>query len=344
MSKTADVDSSADASVDTALDIVTIGETMLRLSPPPGVRITQANEFDVHVGGAESNVAAVASQLGCQTGWISKLPASPLGRRITTALRSYDVEVDIIWDHDDDGRVGTYYFEPGGKPRGDRVQYDRAGSSVTTLTTGEISLEMITSASICYVSGITPALSETLQTTVETVLQTAQSAGTQTAFDLNYRSKLWDTAMAKNAYQSLLPYVDILIGAERDVNACLDRNADPESIVRDLASTFNLETVVLTRGNNGAVALCNDTVFEQPVYDAKTIDAVGTGDAFVGGFLTQKLNDGHNGTTCSNIENALATGAATAALKRTIKGDIAAITPAEVAAVRDTDTTEGISR
>ena len=338
----ADADTDADTDAGTTPDIVTIGETMLRLSPPTGVRITQANEFEVHVGGAESNVAVIASQLGCQTRWISKLPASPLGRRITTALRGYDVELDIVWDHDDDARVGTYYFEPGGTPRGDTVHYDRAGSSVTTLTTTELPLETVNSASICYISGITPALSGTLRTTVETVLQTAQSVGTQTAFDLNYRSKLWDTATAKKAYQSLLPYVDILIGAERDVNACLERNADPESIVRDLASTFNLETVVLTRGDNGAVAFHDNTIFEQPVYDAETIDAVGTGDAFVGGFLTQKLNDSHPGPdkTSEDIASALATGAATAALKRTMKGDVAAITPAEVAAVRDTDSTD----
>ncbi|ERG96222.1 bifunctional 2-dehydro-3-deoxygluconokinase/2-dehydro-3-deoxygalactonokinase [Haloquadratum walsbyi] len=341
-----DVDVNANTSTDTetntSVDIVTIGETMLRLSPPAGVRITQADEFAVHVGGAESNVAVIASQLGCETSWISKLPASPLGRRIITTLRGHDVEVDITWDESDNSRVGTYYFEPGGEPRGDSVHYDRAGSSVTTLSAAEISLETVRSASTCYMSGITPALSETVQTTVETVLQTAQSAGTQTAFDLNYRSKLWDTTAAAKAYRSLLPHIDILIGAERDVEACLGLDADPESVVRELASTFDLETVVLTRGESGAVALYDDTIFEQPVYNAETIDAVGTGDAFVGGFLARRLDNDHSNH--NDIDDALATGAAAAAVKRTIKGDTAAITPAEIAAVRDTDSSGSISR
>jgi hypothetical protein len=43
--------------------VVTLGEAMLRLSVPPGVRLDRTGAFDVHVAGSEVNVAA-ALRLG----------------------------------------------------------------------------------------------------------------------------------------------------------------------------------------------------------------------------------------------------------------------------------------
>ena len=44
--------------------IVTLGEIMLRLSPPGYERFLQANSFDINYGGAEANVAIALSNLG----------------------------------------------------------------------------------------------------------------------------------------------------------------------------------------------------------------------------------------------------------------------------------------
>ena len=40
--------------------VVTLGEAMLRLSPPDNHRLEQANSFDVKVGGGELNVAVLS--------------------------------------------------------------------------------------------------------------------------------------------------------------------------------------------------------------------------------------------------------------------------------------------
>lgn len=45
-------------------------------------------------------------------------------------------------------------------------------------------------ATAFYISSITPAPSETLRETTGELLQTAIEAGTTTAFDLDYQSKL----------------------------------------------------------------------------------------------------------------------------------------------------------
>ena len=45
-------------------DIVTLGETMLRMTPPGQRRIEQAASFDLEVGGSESNLSVGLVRLG----------------------------------------------------------------------------------------------------------------------------------------------------------------------------------------------------------------------------------------------------------------------------------------
>mgnify|MGYP002763121153 FL=1 len=94
--------------------------------------------------------------------------------------------------------------------------------------------------------------------------------------------------------------------------------------------------MIVTRGEQGALAFHDGTVFEQRVYEAETLDPIGTGDAFVGGYLARRVDGG-------DVSASLSWGAATAALKRTVAGDLAVVTPEEVESVVD-DQSGGIDR
>ena len=306
--------------------LATFGETMLRLSPPDGERLEGTDDLAVRVGGAESNVAATAARLGCATEWRSMLPDSPLARRVERGVREHGVEPVVTRG---EGRVGTYYFEPGGAPRGANVIYDRAGAAIRSATPDSLGVETLDHDAV-YTSGITPALSETLAETTATMLAAAGEAGAERVLDLNYRAKLWSPTTAAATLRPLFEDVDTLVVAARDAATVLDRDGDPEVVARDLATAHDFDTVVVTRGEDGALALDEDVVYERTGYPADTVDPVGTGDAFVGGFLATLLAGG-------GVADALDAGTATAALKRTLKGDVAAITPAEVRAVVDAD-------
>lgn len=305
-------------------DLVTFGESMLRLSPPDAERLETADEFDVHVAGAESNVAVAAQRLGLDAAWTSKVPATPLGRKVTSTLANHGVTVDVT--RAESGRLGTYYLETGGPPRGTNVIYDRAGAAVTTATPEELALERVRTAEGFHTTGITPGLSATLRETTATILAEAQSAGTTTTFDLNYRSKLWEPAAAREAITGVLDDVDVLVVARRDAETVLGLEGDAESIARELDAEYGFEVVVVTRGQAGALALVDGRVLEQPTFDATDAYPVGTGDAFVGGFLSRYLRD-------QPVDEALAYGAAAAAIKRSIPGDIAVVTPEEIETV-----------
>ncbi|PSP92807.1 2-keto-3-deoxygluconate kinase [Halobacteriales archaeon QS_4_62_28] len=310
-------------------DLVTFGETMLRLSPPGDERIETADQYTVRAAGAESNVAVAAQRLGLDSAWTSKLPDSPVGRRVTGELRTHGVTVDVVWG--DEGRQGTYYLENGDQPRGDNVIYDRHDAAVTTATPSELPTGRIENASGFHTTGITPALSDTLEETTATLLSEASEAGTMTSFDLNYRSKLWSPEDARETVESLFSDIDLLVVAERDARDVLGRSGDSEEIARGLADEFEFELIVLTRGTRPALAVAGGTIFEQPTFESTNAHPVGTGDAFVGGFLSQYVGG-------TDVADALEYAAATAALKRSIPGDIAVVTPAEVEAIIEGDT------
>ncbi|ESP88974.1 bifunctional 2-dehydro-3-deoxygluconokinase/2-dehydro-3-deoxygalactonokinase [Candidatus Halobonum tyrrellensis] len=304
-------------------DLVTFGETMIRFSPPEGTRLETADEFDVRLGGAESNVAVAAASLGLDAVWLSKLARSPLGRRVVRGLRGHGVDTRVAWDDGDDARVGTYYLEPGGRPRGTKVVYDRADAAITTVDVDELPTDALAEAEYLYTSGITPALSDAAAETTAALLERAREAGARTALDLNYRSKLWSPDEARSAFESLFPEVDVLVTARRDAETVLGRDGDPTDVARELADEFDFETVVVTRGAKGAVAVHDGEAYDQPAYEADTLDPIGTGDAFVGGFLAKRCRGG-------DVAEALSWGAATAAFKRTTAGDLAVVTPEEV--------------
>ncbi len=97
-------------------DLVTLGEAMLRLWVPAGQRLEDAPAYNVTVAGAEANVAIAVARAGLSVAWLSRLPASPLGRRAAREIAGHGVDVShVIWD--ESGRMGTYFVELSVPPR-----------------------------------------------------------------------------------------------------------------------------------------------------------------------------------------------------------------------------------
>src|SRR5206468_4205329 len=77
-------------------DFLTVGETLLRLSPPGMQRLDQARAFEIGVGGSELNVACLLSRLGRRTAWVSRLPEGPLGRIVDGEARRHGVDTSFV--------------------------------------------------------------------------------------------------------------------------------------------------------------------------------------------------------------------------------------------------------
>src|ERR1700761_1282788 len=81
---------------DTRFDLVSLGECMIRLSPPGHGRIEFANTLEVWCGGGEYNVAYALARLGLRTGFLSRIVDNPVGRIILNHGRAVGVDMNHV--------------------------------------------------------------------------------------------------------------------------------------------------------------------------------------------------------------------------------------------------------
>ena len=202
------------------VDLVTFGETMIRLSPPGHRRLEQTDSLCLHVGGSEMNAAVAAARLGLGTAYITRLTRNPLGRLIAGKAREHGVDTSwIVWS--DEERVGTYYVEFGASPRPNTVLYDRKGSAFAHVQRGQVDWRSaLENAKVFHTSGITFALSDSAADATFEALETARRLGLKISIDLNYRARLWSQDRARTVMTKAVGMADILIRRKRTRNGC----------------------------------------------------------------------------------------------------------------------------
>jgi 2-dehydro-3-deoxygluconokinase len=304
-------------------DVVALGEVLLRLAAPATARLEQARELSVSFGGTEANALAALARLGRRTAWISALPASAWGERLSRELRGHGVDVSsVVWR--DDGRIGVYFIEYGAGPRPIRVLYDRKGSAFSTLGEDEVDWTLVHRSRVVHLTGVTPALGPRPRRLVERAAAEAESGGALLSFDVNYRAALWSPAEAAATLAPLLSRAGLLFVGIADARRVFGLEGSPEAVVDGLRERAPKATVALTLGDQGAVVLADRLYRPTRLYalDAVT-DRVGAGDAFAAGFLHGMLGRG-------DVQTALDMATALAALKCTMWGDVVLVRPGEL--------------
>jgi 2-dehydro-3-deoxygluconokinase len=337
------------------LDLVSLGETMIRLSPPGHGRLEFANLLEVWVGGGEYNVAYALARLGLRTGWSSRLVDNPLGALVLNHARAVGVDVKHVAIAPYDGvgqadRIGLNFTEVGTGVRASVTMYDRGHSAAMHMKPTDGDLDGLFSkrgVRWLHTGGIFTALSETTAATVREALVKAKSTGTITSYDLNFRSKLWSSKKAQEVTKDIIPYVDGLIGNEEDFQkvlgfevegvdsenlGALDTSAYKKMVERVVAKYPNIQVVGTTLRevksgliNNWSAILYHDGKFHESrlFKDLEIEDRVGGGDGFASGFAYGFLT-GMSPEDCVNL------GAAHGALLQSTRGDSSQITREEL--------------
>lgn len=316
-------------------DIVSFGETMLRLSPAHGARLEEANTFNIYVAGTESNTLACLARLNLKATWVSALPLNPPGKHVEAELRRHGVNTaSVVWVGDN-VRLGIFYSEEAPDPLGLQVYYDRAHSACALIDPEAIDYSVVDDARMLHLTGITPALSDNVREVFRRFLQRASEKKVPLSFDVNYRSKLWSVDEAVAGIEEACRQASLLFCTRSDASELWGFSGAPESILHKIAQRFaennSTKTIILTLGSEGAAQLQNDEYSIEPVFPTEGTIRFGSGDAFAAGYLFAYLED----QLYSDIRKErgitpLVFGNALAALKRCIAGDIASITLQEL--------------
>jgi len=308
-------------------DVLTFGESMLRLTPPGFLRIEQTQSFDIWVGGTESNTAVGLARLGMNVAWLSRLPRSPLGRYISNRIAQYGVDVSqVVWA--DDERLGIYFHEKAQDPRASEIIYDRRDSAISRMQPGDLPDGLFAPglSQLLHVTGITLAISDTARDTVLEAQRRAKAAGWRLSFDTNYRSKLWTGAQAAAGCDRSLALADVIFCPLGDYQIMYG-SAEADVALEALAVRYPQALVVMTMGVEGSLARtpAGETL-RQPAILAGEVGRIGGGDAFAAGFLYAWLR-------LDDVAEALKWGVAMSALKYTIPGDLPLVDRDAVAAL-----------
>lgn len=299
--------------------LVTFGECALRLSAPGSERLETARRLQVQAAGPESNAAVAARRLGTPAAWVSRLPDSPLGRRVASELRGYDLDVEVSWG---DGRQGLTFFEHGPDPRGDQRVDDRLDSAATALTMDDVPVDRVREADAAYLTGATPALSTELAGASARFLKTAADEGALTAFSVSHRPWLWSGEEAGELLTQFFSAVDLFVATEAELATVLDREGQPAELAHGVASAHDFEYVAIPRERT-CVLWHDATIHEYPNPDVEVVDPSGRDDAFAGALVAALLDD-------EDPQDALKRAMAARALAATVPGAIPTVDPAAV--------------
>lgn len=311
--------------------ILCFGELLLRLTAPGRELLLQNGRLDVHVGGAEANVAVGLARLGHGTAMASRVPANALGDAAAGALRRYGVDTAGVATGE--GRMGLYFLSPGAGLRPSDIVYDREGSAFALAGPDDFDWDtLLAGADLLHLSGITPALGPRSAEAAKAAARAAKAKGVPISFDGNFRAQLWsrwdsDPAAILN---ELVGQADILFGNHRDISLLLGREFSgdgPERRREAAEATFaafpGLKLIASTARHvtdadthRIAARLDGRDGFAQTeeVVVAGIVDRIGAGDAFAAGIL-------HGMLSGEDLDRTVHAGLALTCLKHSLPGD-----------------------
>ena len=330
--------------------IVTFGELMLRFSKEDKRRLSQGRMFCGNYGGSEANVAVSLAMQGDEVEYVTRLPASQMGRAGAMKLRELGVGTHHILYGGD--RVGVYYFEEAASIRNASVAYDRANSAYYYLEPGMIDWRRaLADASVLHVSGITAAITQPAADATFEAISIAEEMGLTISIDLNYRKNLWryEGAQPRETLKRMMAHADVMFGdvieyefitghpkipfeaVTTDYQMPLDEYRQWYDEIRELCPRCRKIMI----GMRNQISSSHHTLTallwaDGRMYDARivdipnVVDPMGVGDAFDGGFLhALKLFPDDN-------QRILDYSLAAASLKNTIAGDFNLSTEEEI--------------
>ena len=329
------------------LDVVALGEVMLRLDPGE-TRIRAARRFEVWEGGGEYNVArALSSVFAWRTGVVTALVDNEIGRLVESLIRQGGVATSLIrWEPFDGigrrARNGLNFTERGYGVRSALGVSDRGATAVSQLAPGMIDWEDLfgrRGVRWLHTGGVFAGLSATTAEVAREAMTVARAHGTVVSYDTNFRPSLWadrgGPAAARAVNADLAAHADVLIGNRSDFTDAADEDFAVSAAA--LAADFPSLRVVATTRRTVHSASENDwqglawsqatgLVASALRSHLPVLDRVGGGDGFAAGLV-------HGLLAGEDLSTGVALGAAHGALAMSTPGDTSMATLAEVRAL-----------
>uniref|UniRef100_A0AAY4A5I0 Adenosine kinase n=1 Tax=Denticeps clupeoides TaxID=299321 RepID=A0AAY4A5I0_9TELE len=258
--------------------------------------LVQKNKVEYHAGGSTQNSVKIAQ-------WMIQQP-----HKVATFFGCIgkDHFGEILKQKAAEANVDAHYYEQSAEPTGTCAACITGDnrSLVANLAAANCynkekhldldkNWSLVEKARVYYIAGFFLTVSP------ESILKVAKHASDHNkTFGLNL-SAPFISQFFKDPLMKVLPYVDVLFGNETVSEAMRKYTEDIEEIAKRVQNLPKVNknrqrVVVFTQGSEDTVATVGDKVTRFPVVDIDQRDIVdtnGAGDAFVGGFLSELVQD-----------------------------------------------------
>jgi len=245
-------------------------------------------------GGAPMNVAVHLKQFGINAKVISRVGKDELGNGLLEFLKTKKVDISLMQT---DGEYATGLVNVAIGPKGD-AQYDIVYPSAWDFIEDPASIN----DPFILVFGSLASRSETSRSTLLNLLEKADQA----LFDVNFRAPHY----TRKLIEQLLTVSDIVKLNEHEIAIIGEwislKNASYENLTLKIAEIYNINQIIVTLGDKGAMVFIDGLIHRHPGFKIKVVDTVGSGDSFLAAYLSNFLK-GKPVDHC--LEMACATGA-----------------------------------
>ncbi|UCS93108.1 carbohydrate kinase [Echinicola marina] len=232
-------------------------------------------------GGAPMNVALHTQYLGLETSFISKVGNDNWGKELLDFVQDKSLNTDLIQvdEHYDTSRV---LVDDADK---ENIKYEIVEAVAWDFIQWSKEMQKKVNEADAFIFGSLSARNEDSRNTLFKLLETSVLK----IFDINLRAPYFEASLL----EKLLKKADILKINDDELLLLmdifkLDKNGD--KALERLSEDFGLQMICVTKGAAGAIIYDGKKSHSHPGYKVKVADTVGSGDAFLSGFIYKSLS------------------------------------------------------
>lgn len=232
-------------------------------------------------GGAPFNVAYNLFKMGIDTKMLSRIGNDTLGQQLLNQIDQWGITTDSI-QVDRERPTGTVLanFDEHGEAQYEIVK-EVAWDYIEALPKHK---ELIQNSK-AFVFGSLIARNEVSKKTLLELLEHSKFR----IFDVNFRPPFIDFDFIKE----LLHKADLVKMNKAELRTILEflgeDYIDEDTSIRHLQNYFDLNEIILTKGSKGARYFVGSTSYNFPAVHIEIADTVGSGDSFLAGFLSKRI-------------------------------------------------------
>lgn len=229
-------------------------------------------------GGAPMNVAYHLQKMGQQTAMISRVGNDERGNELLSILQRAGLTTDYVQRDKEHwtGIVNATLHET------NEVSYEIVQPVAWDFIAIEEALPAMVAAAQFFIYGSLAARDVASAQTLWQLMEQAQKR----VVDINLRPPHFK----KEVVEKLLHSADILKLNEHElplISAWYHELKKEKDQVKALQDRFSIATIIVTKGGEGAMVCEDGKIYTHPGYKITVADTIGSGDAFLAGFLAK---------------------------------------------------------